>query len=180
MDIIFRQASLSDKDTIFSWLNEPHVKEFWDNSQEHKEDILNFLHGHKQIYFAGTTKYWIGEINNQPFCFLLSDLLSDKEKDLPKVYRQNLSSNHNISLDFCIGNKEFLGKGLAAITLKFFVEFYHQKIDRKADTFFIDPDENNPRAKHVYEKAGFQMIGDYQVNKGAFVGQNSFLLVKKI
>lgn len=26
---------------------------------------------------------------------------------------------------------------------------------RDKNTFFIDPDNNNPRAEHVYEKAGF-------------------------
>lgn len=29
------------------WLNEPHVQEFWDNTQAHKEDILNFIQGRK-------------------------------------------------------------------------------------------------------------------------------------
>ena len=38
-----------------------------------------------------------------------------------------------------------MGKGLVAPTLKAFVDFYQSNVDEKADTFFIDPDVNNPR-----------------------------------
>jgi hypothetical protein len=41
--IHFEKASTKHQDTLFQWLNEPHMKEFWDNSQEHREDILNFI-----------------------------------------------------------------------------------------------------------------------------------------
>ena len=57
--ITFRLAQVQDEPIIFSWLVEPHMMEFWDNSQEHKDDIFNFLHGKKQAYFYGTTKYWV-------------------------------------------------------------------------------------------------------------------------
>lgn len=39
--IRFEKASFPYKDTIFRWLAEPHVQEFWDNSQAHKDDIVN-------------------------------------------------------------------------------------------------------------------------------------------
>ena len=45
--ITFEKATDHHRQTIFSWLEEPHVKEFWDNSQEHKDDIINFLDGRK-------------------------------------------------------------------------------------------------------------------------------------
>ncbi|WP_424492212.1 hypothetical protein ACE5D9_07315 [Rickettsia sp. 2024-CO-Wats] len=55
-------------------------------------------------------------------------------------------SGHTITLDFGIGNKNFLGQGLASSTLAAFIKFYHKYIDPLSDTFFIDPDENKPRA----------------------------------
>jgi hypothetical protein len=36
------------------------MQEFWDNGQEHKDDIINFIHGRKQHYFYGTTQHWGG------------------------------------------------------------------------------------------------------------------------
>ena len=37
--ISFEKASIKHQDMIFKWLAEPHMQEFWDNSQEHKDDL---------------------------------------------------------------------------------------------------------------------------------------------
>lgn len=180
MTMTFEKATLQHKDIIFDWLAEPHMQEFWDNSQEHKDDILNFIHERQQNYFYGTTKYWIGITENQPFCFLLTDQMLSSQDDLSDLHKANLSeSGHTIGLDFGIGNTVFLGKGLAAPTLRAFVDYFTSHVDQKADTFFIDPDENNPRAQHVYEKAGFHLVGDYIPKVGAFIDQRSYLMVRK-
>jgi len=57
MNIHFEKAALKHIDIIFSWLQEKHIQEFWDNSQNHKDDILNFIYEKPQKYFAGTMKY---------------------------------------------------------------------------------------------------------------------------
>ncbi len=53
MNIHFEKAALKHIDIIFIWLQEKHIQEFWDNSQNHKEDILNFIYGKPQKHFAG-------------------------------------------------------------------------------------------------------------------------------
>ena len=177
--IRFEKATLQHQDIIFSWLAEPHMQEFWDNSQAHKDDILNFIHGRKQHYFYGTTTYWVGYVEDQPFSFILSDHILEGQDDVTDLHRQYLSKKgHTITLDFGIGNKTFLGKGLAAPTLAAFTEFYKNNIDTAADTFFIDPDPNNARAFHVYEKAGFKMVGYYHAQQGYFKQEESCLMVK--
>lgn len=70
-NITFEKANLSHEKIIFSWLSEPHMIEFWDNSQEHKDDIVNFIHGRKQSYFAGTTQYFVGLVDEKPFCIFV-------------------------------------------------------------------------------------------------------------
>ena len=134
--ITFEKATIAYKEIIFSWLAEPHMIEFWDNSQEHKDDILNFIHGRKQHYFAGTTKYFIGLIDNAPFAFILGDLMK-ADANLSELQKEAMSKFGNtISLDFGIGNPEYLGKGLASETLEKFILYYQKNIDPKADTFF--------------------------------------------
>ena len=178
MTICFERATLQHQDIIFKWLGEPHMMDFWDNSQAHKDDILNFIHGKKQHYFYGTTLYWISFIDQEPFSFLLSDVL-ETDQDLSPLQRNHMSpSGRTITLDFGIGSTHYLGLGLAAETLKAFVDFYKTSVDPLADTFFIDPDENNPRATHVYQKAGFERVGDMAVTSGAFAGHRSHLMVK--
>ena len=43
----FEKVTNAHLETIFSWLSEPHVMEFWDNTQAHKDDIVNFAEGRK-------------------------------------------------------------------------------------------------------------------------------------
>lgn len=184
MDFRFEKLTLKYKDVVFQWLAEPHMQEFWDNSQEHKDDIIIFMNGRQEPsnYFDGIFTYWIGFIDEEPFCIVLS-AEENVDRPAPQIIHDNLSKNGTTyGLDFGIGNKEFLGKGLAAPALEAFVAFYKNKVDPRADTFFIDPDENNPRAQRVYEKAGFRWVGEFeQENKyWDFTSDKAYLMVKKI
>lgn len=179
MNIKFEKASIKYQEIIFKWLKEPHVMEFWDNSQDHKDDILNFIYNKKQNYFYGTTIYWIGLKDDEPYCFILSDIFK-ADQELSELHRKNLSKSGNtIGIDFTIGNKNFLGQGLAAPTLEKFMKFYRESVDPLANTFFIDPDENNIRAQHVYNKASFELVGEYDVKDGAFIGCINQLRVRR-
>ena len=44
----FEKATLAHKDLIFEWLNTPHMQEFWDSSEKHRQDILAFMKGRKE------------------------------------------------------------------------------------------------------------------------------------
>ncbi|MCH9620887.1 MAG: Aminoglycoside N(6')-acetyltransferase type 1 [Chlamydiia bacterium] len=175
----FKKASISHKDLIFSWLAKPHIQEFWDNSSEHKEDILIFLEGRKKTstYFKGSFTYWIGYINNDPFAFIMTSEILPKE-DIPQIWKEHLSkTGKTIGIDFCIGNEEYLGKGYAAKTLEAFTD-YIKKSNSQIDRFYIDPDESNPKATRVYEKAGFKKVGSFSVEKGFFKDHESLLMIK--
>ena len=180
--IHFEKANVKHQDIIFKWLAEPHMQEFWDNSQEHKDDILIFINGRKQPsnYFNGIFTYWIGHTNKNPYCLLLTaEVLTDS--DMPAIWRKHLSkTGKTYSIDFGIGNTQFLGKGLASLTLTAFAEFFQTNVDTSVDTFFIDPDKSNPRAIHVYAKAGFEMMGEFEMDIGVFQGQQTYLMVKKL
>lgn len=182
MNIYFEKASLVHKKALFEWLNEPHVQEFWDNSQDHKDDILIFMNGRKQPsnYFYGLYNYWIGLADNVPYCLIMS-LQEKPHYPMPALKKTYLSSQGNTySLDFMIGNKDYVGKGLAGQTLAAFIDFMTEHFDSQADTFFIDPDVKNPKARHVYEKAEFRYVGDFIMEgNGVFSGQKTHFLVKK-
>ena len=183
-NITFEKATVAHKDTIFQWLDKPHMKEFWDNSVEHRDDIVIFMVGRKEKspYFDGIFSYWVGLIDKEPYCLILT-AEAKMGDEMPAIWAKHLSKTGNTySLDFGIGNEEYLGKGLAAPTLDTFTKYFQDQIDEKADTFFIDPDDNNPRAQHVYAKAGFKMVGEF-VMEGRyhqFSGDKTYLKVKKL
>ncbi|MBY0544612.1 MAG: GNAT family N-acetyltransferase, partial [Gammaproteobacteria bacterium] len=120
MTIRFQKLTKEYQKTVFDWLEEPHMKEFWDNSQGHKDDIINFINGRIELssYFNGIMTYWIGFVDEQPFCFILTSEMRKEQDDITELHREHLSkTGHTIALDFGIGNPLFMGKGLAAPTL---------------------------------------------------------------
>lgn len=65
-------------------------------------------------------------------------------------------------------------------TLCTFIDYFRKKVDSKADTFLIDPSVENPKAKHVYEKAGFIYQEDFMMGgECSGAGKLHHLLVKK-
>lgn len=181
--INFKKADSEHQTIIFKWLEEPHVKEFWDNSQAHKDDIVNFINGRKEPsnYYNGEFTYWVGSLDGHPFSLIMS-IKENPHENRPQIKEKYLSKTGNTyGLDYMIGDKEYFGKGFGASTLKEFTEFFQRENDPLADTFFIDPDKSNPRAKHVYEKAGFKCVGSFII-EGSSVFKNSetYLLVKKL
>lgn len=183
-NIHFEKASAHYQAEIFRWLSLPHMLEFWDNSQEHKDDIVNFINGRTKPsnYFNGIFTYWLGFDAQEPFSLLMTSIV-DPADDCPPIWKTHLSSTGvTYTIDYGIGNDRYLGQGFAAQTLALFTEYFKLEVNQQADTFFIDPAINNPRAKHVYEKAGFKLVGEYQA-EGKYwdFGENSsFLLVKKL
>lgn len=180
--ITFIKATPEHQNTIFAWLDEPHMQEFWDNSQEHRDDIINFINGRKEEsnYFGGIFTYWVGYHCDTPFCLILTAEENVASKN-SEIINANISkTGKTFSIDFGIGNKDLLGKGLASKALQAFCEFFKSEIEPQTDRFFIDPDENNPRAKHVYKKAGFEEAGSFEMERGFFEGQKSYLMIKNL
>ena len=178
MAITFQPASTEHLALIMSWLEKEHVREFWDNSQAHKDDIGLFVNGRTihSPYFDGVFDYWIGSDRSEPFSLIMtSPLLSSDE--LPDIWHKYLSKRgKTFSIDFLIGNERFLGKGLAAETLTCFATFFSTAVEPETDTFLIDPDLANLKAKHVYAKAGFTAVGRYIMESGVFKGQETYLM----
>jgi RimJ/RimL family protein N-acetyltransferase len=163
MTVTFEKATDAHEQIIFSWLAERHVQEFWDNTQNHKDDILNFMDGRKKpsSYSNGQYIYWIAKDNGHPFAMFMT-IKEPSTDDLDEIKLDNLSKTGNsYNIEYMIGDKNYLGKGYGAKTLSEFVEFFRNTIDPKADTFLIDPATDNLKAKHVYMKAGFKYVGDF-------------------
>ena len=162
-NITFKKATIAHKKIIFSWLAEPHIQEFWDNTQAHKDDILNFMDGRKKpsSYCNGKYVYWIGYTDSVPYAMLMT-LEETNEDKIGELKLSNLSKTGNTyGLDYMIGNKEYFGKGFGARTLIDFIDFFRNEFDNKADTFFVDPEIENTRAVRVYEKAGFKHVSNF-------------------
>jgi RimJ/RimL family protein N-acetyltransferase len=114
-----------------------------------------------------------------PYCFILTCPIL-RDETLPASWEPHLSTNgSSYGIDFAIGDRNILGKGLASPTLVAFTDFFRREVDPTADVFLIDPDMNNPRAIHVYAKAGFERVATFEPTRGVFIGQPALLMVKR-
>ena len=181
-DITFERARIEHLETILKWLGEPHVQEFWDNTQGHKDDILNFMNGRQQpsTYAEGRYIYFLALQDQQPYALLMM-IEESEDEDIGEAKLSNLSeAGTTYGLDYMIGNTDYLGKGYGADTLSQFVDYVRSAIDTEADTFLIDPATDNPRAKHVFMKAGFEHVIDFIMpGDVSSAGYPHHLLVKR-
>ena len=182
MNITFKKATPHHQDIIFKWLSKPHIQEFWDNSEAHRDDIVNFMNGRKtpSTYWDGIFEYWVGFQDDVPYSLIMTHEEHDAE-DIPEHIKPYLSPDgRTFGLDFCIGSTQHMGKGLAAKTLQEFMKFFSTNIESNIKSFLIDPALNNPRAIHVYEKAGFIKKGKYTQQGGYFDQNEGVIMVCEI
>ncbi len=94
--------------------------------------------------------YWIGQDDTIPFCLLIT---TDATRDTPEHLAPFLPETGEAwTLDVLIGPPEYVGRGIATQMLESFLS-HIQYQNRALRTVLIDPEANNSRAIHVYEKA---------------------------
>ena len=153
----FEKVTDAHKKIILNWFSKDHVKEFF-YGDGLKNTFLNLDLFCQGINNNGsyTFHHWIAFNNGVPFAFIMTSPVDgpyDENDDYNKWY---VDGTKTLTLDLLIGEKDFLGKGIAHLMIQQFI--LDQYAD--ADYFIIDPEAANTKAIHVYEKAGFKKVGE--------------------
>ncbi|MBA4749459.1 MAG: GNAT family N-acetyltransferase [Alphaproteobacteria bacterium] len=158
------------------------MKAVWDNSPAHKQDIVTFMQGRKEpsSYLNGVLTYWVGSHLDVPFSFLITAPLT-QDDTIPDVWKHHLCTHgRSYSIDFGIGNKDFLGRGLATPLLEAFVSFFKEEVDRCLAQFFIEPHVQTAQIKRIHQKAGFHFISvSNEGNEVPCDQTETFLMIKQ-
>lgn len=146
------------KDVVLQWFSKDHVKAFY--CGEGLQNTLNNI----ELYIQGINNngrysfdHWVALMNGEPFGFLMTSLV-EGPYDTGDPYNKWFSDDGaTYTLDLLIGPEKYLGKGLASDMIRQFI------VDRFSDAayFLIDPAMNNPKAIHLYEKAGFKKVDEF-------------------
>ena len=164
----FRRAELNDDGLISRWFHSPHVSEFWGDAPANIRDFRSAMTGVCALF-----NYWIGRDDTIPFCLLIT---TDATRDTPEHLESLLPETGEAwTLDVLIGPPEYVGRGIATQMLESFLS-HIQYQNRALRTVLIDPEANNSRAIHVYEKAGFQLVSEFVPSDGAFQGKPHVLM----
>jgi len=170
--ISFRKATLSDQNLLKIWFAKPHVQEYWDNSKEMWKNVVSYLNGEKILY-----DYWIGLLENIPFCLIITSDLSENDPRAPGSDNDFLTyidpKETTWTVDFMIGEEAFLKRGLSYLALQKFIDW-----QKEVKNFVVDPEISNTRAIHCYEKAGFEKIATFIPKEGYFSGLEHVIMKK--
>jgi RimJ/RimL family protein N-acetyltransferase len=60
------------------------------------------------------------------------------------------------------------------------MDYFAKQIEPRTKRFLIDPDINNPRAIHVYQKAGFKIVSEFTMEGGYFDQSRGVMMVKEL
>lgn len=146
----FKLVRKEERDLVHTWLAKPHVAEWFygDGLQGTIKHLDEFLDGSLKA------QYWIGSTNGRPFVFFIT---SNVEKPDDELSKWCSDEGKAITLDMLIGEESFLGKGLSAPVIQEFIRSQFPHVDE----VLIDPEAANERAVHVYQKAGFEIQGEF-------------------
>lgn len=157
--ITFRPVMESDLPMLRRWMDQPHWREWWGETDTELGYIIDMVEGRdttRPFIFAmdgvdtGYIQYWT--VADQLFEPWLTE--APWLKDLP---------DGTIGVDLSIGDGGKLSKGIGTAVLVAFVALLREQ---GFDQIIIDPDPANKRAVRAYEKAGFRAIPAFEGKTG--------------
>jgi len=151
----FKPLQETDLNLLCKWLNEPHVKEWWDDKLTNDEIKSKYR---KRIGDSVVVPF-IAYLNDQPIGFIQ---YYDANKVGDGWWPNEVEGT--IGIDQFIGYKDLINCGIGTKMIsEFIVYIFHNANVTKIIT---DVDPNNFRAIRCYEKVGFKLVGEITTPDG--------------
>ncbi|MES3037311.1 MAG: GNAT family N-acetyltransferase [Bdellovibrionota bacterium] len=138
------------------WLNQEHVKKFWQESSNDQKLSEKFL---IELPRRGVWPFVI-EHKNREIGYI-------QYYDATKVgdgWWLNETSG-TFGIDLMIGQPELLGQGIGPQVITEFISFTRKR-EPTVESIIIDPDPNNKIAIRAFEKAGFRTESEIETPGG--------------
>lgn len=157
----FKAAEESEREIIHSWLQQDYIAKWI-----HGEGLQNTLKGLEKFFKCAVphketnrtlelTQHWLGYEGSTPVVYFLTSNVSKNEES--EYAKHSTSAGPIITLDMFIGNPDYVGRGLAVPMIQEFLATHCPDVQE----VFIDPEQTNQRAVHVYQKAGFVIVAEF-------------------
>lgn len=146
----FKLVEKAHRSLVHTWLLQPHVAEWF-----YGQGLENTLK-HLDEFLAGSSyaQYWLAFEEEHPFAFLITSQVDKPHDELAPWCRPE---GEAITLDMLIGDPSYLGRGYAVPVIHQFLLSQFPDVDE----VLIDPEASNVKAIHVYQKAGFNKLGEF-------------------
>jgi aminoglycoside 6'-N-acetyltransferase len=147
----FRPVGAADLPMLERWMQLPHWREWWGDS----DDEIGFVHD--MIEGRDTTRPFIFTVDGEDAGYIQYWFVGDHQNDswLADNPRLGVLPPETIGVDLSIGPADQLSRGIGTVALAAFVAMLRAT---GFSEIIIDPDPANLRAVRAYEKAGFRAI----------------------
>ena len=142
-----------------TWLNAPHMQEWWGNPDEELGFIRDMVEG------RDTTRSFLIALGGEPVGYIQYWFIGHHQNEQWINDHPWLSElpPETVGVDLSIGCAEKLSQGIGSAALATFVAGLREE---GYTHIIIDPDPDNARAVRAYTKAGFRPIPDLQGRTG--------------
>ena len=150
----FRRIAEEDIPTIYSWLQEPHVREFYHrNSVPSWEETRR--HYLQRLDPGWPTKSFLSCVGH-PIGYIQAYRIADYPE-----YAAMIGETEGISVDIFIGESGFLGVGWGRLILRKFLDEVAFPLFHPEKVCWIYHEPANQRALRASKAAGFQYVRDF-------------------
>ncbi len=156
--ITFRPLTTADFPQLLTWLQRPHVAEWWpgDHSAATVADEFS-----EMLDAESTTRASIIVLDGRDIGYIQSYVAMGSGEG----WWEDVHDPGVRGIDQFIGEPDLLNRGIGAMMIRAFVE----RLFAAPEVTLVqtDPDPTNARAVRCYEKAGFHRVGTIQTPDGA-------------
>ena len=158
MKISFKPLSVTDFENLLKWLQQPHVKKWWDANVNYTKEAIqekyeSYVDGYKKIGSEHKPiQAFIIYFDDTPIGYIQYYNAYDFSRD---GYQLNNLPKSLAAIDFLIGDEDYLGKGIGSKSLELFLNSH---VFTEFDYAFVDPALTNIFAIESYSKAGFKIV----------------------
>jgi RimJ/RimL family protein N-acetyltransferase len=132
-----------------SWIELPHVREWWGDPAEEAAKVQDMIEG------RDSTKPYIVHLDGAPVGYI-QVWYPDDWRDAETVAANPwvaLLPEGCAGVDICIGDAALIGRGVGSTAVR---KFTAGLVAQGLDFLIIDPDPANERAVRAYRKAGYR------------------------
>lgn len=158
MNFTFTTLQLSHFPLLVSWLNEPHVAQWWGEGKTWNLDTVTEKYSSNVAGYTlhmGTKKpihSFIMCADSKPIGYIqyyaVADFPHENHTELPDI-------KNAAGIDLYIGDPDYIGRGFGPIIIS---QFLQEKIWPHFDACLADPHASNSGAIKAFTKAGFKIM----------------------
>ncbi|GHG08398.1 acetyltransferase [Deinococcus piscis] len=151
--LTFQDLAPSHLPLLHGWLQQPHVREFWDDGDRTLQQV--------QAHYFGPARDAVGfmvTLGTEAVAYAQAYPVPEASD----YAKWRSSTGETWGIDLFIGEERWLGHGLAVDLIKALL-MHLRRQQPELQRVLIDPEARNTRARHIYAKAGFVVVGEQRL-----------------